>query len=92
MPPVEPDRSSGSLAAGVGLAWLVMLVGEMLSFMTNSIGGFWLPPLAILVGGIVLLNRGKPRTGKGMLLGLLSIFAVLLLLFAACYGLIASHF
>jgi hypothetical protein len=97
--PQEPDTSGGSLAAGVGLAWLVMIVGEVLMMalilMTDSLGailvGFLLPPLAIVVWGVVLLNGDKPRTGKGMLLGLLSIVAVVLLLVAACFGLINAY-
>lgn len=92
--PQQPGSSQGSLAAGVGLAWLVMLFGEMLVLMTNNIGrilgGMLLPPLAILVWGVVLLNGHKRRTGKGMLLGLLSIAAVLLLLVAACFGLMSN--
>ncbi|EIL95193.1 MULTISPECIES: hypothetical protein [Rhodanobacter] len=97
--PREPEASDGSLAAGVGLAWLVMIVGEVLVttliLTTNSLGavlgGFLLPPLAIVVWGVVLLNGNKPRTGKGMLLGLLSIIAVAFLLVAACFGLISSY-
>jgi hypothetical protein len=100
-PPVphEPDTSGGSLAAGVGLAWLVMIVGEVLVMtlilMTDSLGailvGFLLPPLAIVVWGVGLVNGDKRRTGMGMLLGLLSIFAVVLLLVAACFGLINAY-
>lgn len=96
-PPVphEPEPSAGSLAAGVGLAWAIMIIGEILVMMTNNLsailGGILLPPLAIIVWGTVLLNGDKPRTGKGMFLGLLSIVAVLLLLVAACFGLISSY-
>ncbi|MGH8158163.1 MAG: hypothetical protein ACREPQ_08590 [Rhodanobacter sp.] len=89
--PREPEPSAGSLAAGVGLAWAIMVIGEILVMMTNKIstilGGILLPPLAIIVWGTVLLNGDKPRTGKGMFLGLLSIVAVVLLLVAACFGL-----
>jgi hypothetical protein len=90
-----PEPSTGSLAAGVGLAWLVMVVGEVLVLMTGSLGtilgGIGLPPLAVIVWAVVLLNRGKSRTGKGMFLGLLSIVAVLLLLVAACFGLMSNY-
>lgn len=98
-PPVPPGRSAPpvrerSLASGVGLAWLVMIVGEVLVFMSGWLGimlaGVLLPPLAILVWGIVALARGRPRLGKGLLLGLASIFAVALLLVAACFGLVAN--
>lgn len=92
--PHKPDRSAGSLAAGVGLAWAIMLVGESLVMLTNNIsallGGILLPPLAIIVCGVILLNGNKPRTGKGMFLGLLSIVAVVLLLVAACFGMMSN--
>lgn len=91
-PPGNPESHRGSLALGVGLAWLIMVGGEILLVMAGlgmgRLGAFWLPPLAILVGGMVMLNGDHPRTGKGMLLGLLSIVAVLLLLVAACFGLV----
>ena len=90
----EPASSRGSLAAGVGLAWLVMVVGEILVVMTGSLGailgGIGLPPLAAIVWAFVLLGQGKSRTGKGMFLGLLSVVAVLLLLVAACFGLMSN--
>ena len=94
MPP-EPGQPGGSLAAGVGLAWAVMIVGEVLAVMTHNFGamlvGMLLPPVAIIVWGLVLLRGRKPRTGKGLLLGLLSIVAVVLLLVAACFGLISAN-
>lgn len=95
----KPQPANGSLAAGVGQAWLIMIVGEVVlplcMSMTNNLGAILgstlLPPLAILVWGLVLLNGDKPRRGKGMLLGLLSIAAVLLLLVAACFGLVSDY-
>lgn len=93
--PHEPEAPGGSLAAGVGLAWLIMIVGEVLVLMTGHLGtilgGMLIPPLAIVVWGAVLLNGDKPRRGKGMLLGLLSIAGVVLLLVAACFGLISNY-
>ena len=90
----EPGSSGGSLAAGVGLAWLVMVVGEILVVVTGNLGailgGMGLPPLAVIVWAFVLLGQGKARTGKGMFLGLLSVIAVLLLLVAACFGLMSN--
>lgn len=89
-----PAPPGGSLAAGVGLAWLVMVVGELLVMLTGSLGailgGIGLPPLAVIVWAFVLLSQGKSRTGKGMFLGLLSVIAVLLLLVAACFGLMSN--
>lgn len=89
-----PAPPGGSLAAGVGLAWLIMVVGELLVMLTGSLGailgGIGLPPLAVIVWAFVLLSQGKSRTGKGMFLGLLSVIAVLLLLVAACFGLMSN--
>jgi hypothetical protein len=89
-----PAPLGGSLAAGVGLAWLVMVVGELLVMLTGSLGailgGIGLPPLAVIVWAFVLLGQGKSRTGKGMFLGLLSVIAVVLLLVAACFGLMSN--
>jgi len=89
-----PAPPGGSLAAGVGLAWLVMVVGELLVMLTGSLGailgGIGLPPLAVIVWAFVLLGQGKSRTGNGMFLGLLSVIAVVLLLVAACFGLMSN--
>lgn len=93
IPPPDPGQPGGSLAAGVGLAWAVMIIGEVLVVMTSSFGtilGGLLPPVAIIVWGLVLLMGDKPRTGKGLLLGLLSVIAVVLLLVAACFGLVSG--
>ena len=91
----EAEPSGGSLPAGVGLAWAIMIIGEVLVVMTNHfgafLGGILLPPVVIIVWGVILLRGNKPRTGKGMLLGLLTIAAVLLLLVAACFGLISGY-
>lgn len=88
-PPQTPPPGAGSLAAGVGLAWAVMIVGEPLMLATRSLASFWLPPVVIVIWGVVLLNGHKTRTGKGLLLGLLSVIAVAILLVAACFGLFA---
>ncbi|WP_266168223.1 hypothetical protein [Dyella subtropica] len=89
--PPEPTAppSQGSLIAGIMLAWLTMFLGEVACFQ-GGMGAWLLPPVGILVWGIVLINGHKPRTGKGLLLGLASIFAVLLLLIAACFGLLSQ--
>lgn len=96
-PPSEPP-AGGSLAAGVALAWATMIASEVLLVMVSAIsfgnilGAILLPPVAIGVWGIVLLKGNKPRTGKGLLLGLLSIVAVALLLVAACFGLFINNY
>lgn len=95
----KSQPSNGSLAAGVGQAWLIMVCGEvllpLLMSITNNLGAILgstlLPPLVILAWGLLLLGGDKPRRGKGMLLGLLSIAAVLLLLVAACFGLVGNY-
>lgn len=93
-PDGKPEAPAGSLAAGVGLTWLVMVVGEILVVMTGNLGvilgGIGVPPLIVIVWAFVLLSQGKSRTGKGMFLGLLSVIAVLLLLVAACFGLMGN--
>ncbi|MGO4703183.1 hypothetical protein [Dyella sp. 2RAB6] len=83
--PQEP-KNQGSLWGGVGLAWAVMVGGEVALFSLGLIA--WaVPPAAIVVWAVVLLVQGRTRTGRGMLLGLASIVAVIALLVAACFGL-----
>lgn len=90
----EPPKSEGTLGAGIGLAWTVMVLGEIVlgglgvSAHPLFLGGWFIPPLIVVIWAISLINRGVRRTGKGMLLGLASVVAVLLLLVAACFGLV----
>lgn len=89
-------QSTGSLWAGIGLAWAIVLVGHALTAgLFSSVGTSGVlvallpsPEIAAVVLAIVLLVRGKRRTGLGIFLGLASIAAVILLLVAACFGLI----
>jgi hypothetical protein len=95
----------GSLGLGIALAWAVAVIGHiicgmLIAALARQIDGsaaipilvlILLPEVAIVVLAIVLSARGKPRTGGGLLLGLLSIFAVILLLVAACFGLFGAH-
>ena len=84
----KPD-DGGSLLGGIGMAWAIMIVGSLMVGPINI--ALWpLPPLAILIIGVVFMVNGKPRTGRGMLLGLASIVAVVLLLVAACFGLLMN--
>jgi hypothetical protein len=91
-----PPPSSGSLWAGIGLAWLIVLAGHAItvglaSTLQATSALFILlpsPEIACVVAAIVLLIRGRTRTGLGIFLGLASIVAVALLLVAACFGLI----
>jgi len=80
----------GSLLGGIGLAWLIMVVGEPSAFLLANVIGIvsvYFPPLAIIVTGVTLLFRTGSRTGTGLLLGLVSVVAVSVLLAAACFGL-----
>ncbi|HEX7817421.1 hypothetical protein [Dyella sp.] len=94
-PSIERERSrhEGSTGKGIALAWLIMILGLAATMgVGTAIPGFFyawfLPPLAVAVLGIVLINRGVKRTGKGLLLGLASVVAVIVLLIAACFGLV----
>jgi len=90
----QPPRSEGSLAAGIALTWAVMVLGEIMlgglgvSASPFFLWGWFIPPVVVVIWAITLINRGVRRTGKGMLLGLASVVAVLLLLVAACFGLV----
>jgi hypothetical protein len=89
IPPRPAPDQRGSLWAGIGIAWAVMIGGEVAVLPTNAM--LWpLPPVTVVVWAVVLLVRGRTRTGGGMLLGLASVIAVLLLLVAACFGLLYS--
>jgi hypothetical protein len=88
-PVSDPDRprKGGSVWSGIFIAWLVMVLGETVLVPTGALPTWLLPPAGIVVTGIVMLRGDSPRTGKGLLLGLASVFAVALLLVAACFGL-----
>lgn len=104
--PVPPAGSAaeGSLAAGVGLAWLIVIGGylvilTLLATLATVLdwvpaGGYLLLAVAPVIAAVLLavrqVNRGRRRTGKGILIGLVSIAAVTLLLVAACFGLLSN--
>ncbi|HEY9130921.1 MAG TPA: hypothetical protein VIM98_04120 [Dyella sp.] len=94
-PGIDPPVPSGqgSIVLGIVLAWGVMIVGVLAlagvaNVMPALLYGWFVPPLAVAIVGLVLMRAGKRRTGKGMLLGLASVFGVLVLLVAACFGLV----
>ena len=97
LPPDEPPRSKGSLAFGILLAWAIVLGGNLVIVPFLSTGSFIDPfniaaPLPVaIVTAIILIVKGKSRTGIGIFLGLASMVAVALLLVAACFGLIFSR-
>lgn len=92
--PKEPSKDNGSLGLGIGLAWVIAVIGTPLCLAIQAndiIGGrvalLWLLPfLLIVILAIVQYWKGKPRTGLGFILGLISMIAVVLLLVAACFG------
>lgn len=76
---------------GVAIAWAVTLGGGMFALQVmNMATGFLLFPLLTAVAAIALVVAGRRRLGIGLLLGLLSIAAVVLLLVAACFGLVSA--
>lgn len=98
--PEKPSEDNGSLGAGIGLAWAIAVVGTPLCVaMTASLNAnfstpvfaLWLLPYLLIIGlAIFQYRKGKPRTGLGLMLGLLSIVAVALLLVAACFGMLSN--
>lgn len=100
--PPAGSTNEGSLAAGVGLAWAIViggyaLIATLLGLLSDWLA--WVPAAAftimalapIVAAALVAVratNRGKRRTGRGILIGLVSIAAVALLLVAACFGLL----
>lgn len=83
----KPQDGQGSLLGGIGLAWAIMIGGSLIVG-PISVSLWLVPPVAIVIIAVVFLTNGKTRTGRGMLLGLASIVAVVLLLVAACFGLL----
>jgi hypothetical protein len=87
--PSKPRDERGSLLGGIGIAWAVM-VGGSIAIAQISVMLWPVPPVALLIWAVVAFSQGKTRTGQGMLLGLVSVIAVVLLLVAACFGLLYS--
>lgn len=98
-PPPERAAGTGSLALGVALAWLINIVGSAFIFgvmwlLTPRTGaapalGFtigWLPLLVSVGLAVWMIVKGPRRTGIGILIGIGSMWAVTLLLVAACFG------
>lgn len=100
--PDKPPEDNGSLGTGIGLAWLIAVVGTPTCFaisapIASMLRAYWLvyalwllPYLLIIILAIVNYRKGKSRTGLGLMLGLLSMIAVALLLVAACFGLLSK--
>ena len=101
---VQEGDPRGSRWLGFGLFWLALIGGGMVSGIIASAAGMLfhgaaplfalaglLPWIAPLVLAIWLANKGKTRTAQGIAFGFLSLFAVGLLLVAACFGIIALN-
>ncbi|MGA9335786.1 MAG: hypothetical protein WBV39_16010 [Rudaea sp.] len=95
-PPPSPDEGQppnsgkGSMAMGFGLAWLIVVVGHVLLFAAGTIAALFLPELVVIVVGVVYAAQGKTRAAGGVFIGLATVFAVALLLVAACFGLMSG--
>jgi len=99
--PIPPSPNRGSLLLGVGLAWAIFVGGYIVvalligAFVGSSgdaafIVALLLPWIAMIALIVWLARRGQTRSAAGVAIGIASIFAVALLLFAACFGLLAS--
>lgn len=91
--PAAPRKQSLSLMKGLAIAWAITCGGGLLVLQTmNIFTALWLSPVVTAIIAVVLIFTGKQRLGVGMLLGLLSMAAVVLLLVAACFGLVGGAF
>ena len=95
-----PDKTSGSIWLGFGLAWLVVVGGPLVAavLIGASSGGEsaltllalpWLGAIGLFIG---YLAKGRPRTAIGLAIGVGTILAIALLLVAACFSLFATSF
>jgi len=77
----------------MAIGWAITVGGEVLVLqMLNSFNMYWVPPLLTAIIGMALLFTAKRRIGIGMLLGLAAIAALILLLVAACFGLMGAFY
>ncbi|MFC3715478.1 hypothetical protein ACFONC_04865 [Luteimonas soli] len=96
----------GSLGAGIGLFFACLVGGGLVAWILRiailAAVPDWtyagpmfaipalLPWLAALVLGLWLASRGRTRTALGILVGFGLLAAVVLLLVAACFGIVAG--
>lgn len=102
VPAPVKDPAAGSLALGVALAWGINIIGGAIlwgigSFLLQPlfhgslvvVGVTGLLPSLVTIGlAIWMIRKGPRRTGIGILIGIASMWAVQLLLIAACFGVI----
>lgn len=103
-PPQGAAPGQGSVGVGVLIAWACLIAGYFAVGVVVSAIGTISSSLAALVGLPLLLapwilmivfavrfaGKGERQTAKGIGIGVASIFGVLLLLVAACFGLLSG--
>ena len=99
--PPRPRNPRGSLLLGVACAWGMLIGGYIvISLFAGLLGNgdnaavivvMLLPWVGIVALIVWFARRGQPRTAGGVAIGLASIFAVALLLVAACFGILAGN-
>jgi len=96
--------AAGSLGAGIAIAWGCFIGGYVVAgFLLGAIGSIasplavamWplmalAPWILMIVFAVRLAGRGQSRTAKGIGVGVASILGVVLLLVAACFGLLSN--
>jgi hypothetical protein len=99
VPQPEPVNR-GSLLLGVGCAWGLLLGGYAVVaaiLLPGHVDGgtatllLMLPWAAMIALIVWFATNGRPRSAGGVMIGIGSIFGVLLLLVAACFGLFANN-
>lgn len=97
-PPPKPRRREESYALPLGIAIgavIAMFGGALIAFgITGNRGGsVWAMASPAILGvllGVAALLMGRPRLAVGIFLGMALIVAAVLLLVAACFGLVVS--
>jgi hypothetical protein len=103
-PPPTPPADNGSLLVGFVLGWVAMIVGVVVNALFWALqsslglpgtdfvflGVGTLPLLAMVALAIWFGNQGKSRAVRGVLLAFGSMIGLVLLLVAACFGILLS--
>ena len=94
-----PGNPRGSIWLGFGLAWLTMVVGNIIAavlvagFEHESLLAVFALPWLAAIGLIVwFAANGRSRTASGVAIGLATIVAIVVLLVAACFSLLSNNF
>jgi len=96
--PDAEDAAKGSFAAGFGLGWLIMigsviLGAVLLAANAGALLQFLFPgTLGVLAASAIgFAIKGRGRVAKGVVAAFGSLIALVLLLMAACFGLVMIH-